>query len=94
MQSTGHRVLTVVLVLAGLSMVVGDLVLTPSGGASWNELGLGLLFLGLMSVSAELNQRVDVLSAPAVPAQRPAPEEPARRRRPSSATRRIPVAHR
>lgn len=94
MQSTGHRVLTVVLVLAGLSMVVGDLVLTPSSGASWNELGLGLLFLGLMSVSAELNQRVDVLSAPTVPAQRRAPEEPARRRRPGSATRRIPVAHR
>ncbi|MBA8825487.1 hypothetical protein FHX42_002838 [Saccharopolyspora lacisalsi] len=56
MKATQLPLPTLLLVLAGASVIVGDLV-TPHGRSPWLEIGLGVLFLGLMSVNYELSQR-------------------------------------
>lgn len=58
MNRTQHRVLALLLALAGTSMVVGDLLLFPGSRPDWYQVGLGLLFLSLMSVNHHLCQQV------------------------------------
>ncbi len=50
------RTLTLALLLAGASMIVGDLLCTPRSWSGWYQLGIGLLFWSLMSVNHHLGQ--------------------------------------
>lgn len=53
-----HRVVALFLMLAGVSVLLGDQLIDPVGGADSYGLGVGLLLLGLMSVNHQLSRRV------------------------------------
>lgn len=50
------QALTLALLLAGASLIVGDLLCTPRSWSGWYQLGIGLLFWSLMSVNHRLDR--------------------------------------
>lgn len=50
------QALTLALLLAGASLIVGDLLCTPRSWSGWYQLGIGLLLWSLMSVNHRLDQ--------------------------------------
>lgn len=56
-----HRVVALFLMLAGVSVLLGDQLIDPVGGANSYGLGVGLLLLGLMAVNHQLSRRASEL---------------------------------
>lgn len=68
---------TLVLMLAGTSMIIGDLLIQRDR-PDWYEVGLGLLFLAMLSVNHQLGQPESNATVQAQPHTRPTSASPPR----------------
>lgn len=57
MTTIHHRLVAPVLALAGSGAILGDLLCTPHDRSVWDELGLGLLTMALVSMNYQLSRR-------------------------------------